>query len=237
VVPVGRDHLDLGGGRVVDLRLGDCLEILPTLADKSVDAVITDPPYGIDAATGWSGDLYGAIADTWNGGSILNDKDLAMRDFIIEWANSRNLPAAVFGSSRKEEPKNYIARLIWDKGGAAGMGDLSIPWKPNYDFIHVFGKTWAGARNSSILRAPNIPRISMGRCHPHEKPVSLIMQIIEKTPKDCTILDPFMGSGTTGVACVKLGRNFIGIEKEPKYYEIAQKRIKEAQMQMVMEFQ
>ena len=217
---------------MIDLRLGDCLEILPTLS--GVDAVITDPPYGVDAASGWAGDLYGNVAAVWNGGSISNDKNFAMRDFIIEWTKTRNIPLAVFGSARKEEPEGYIARLIWDKGGAAGMGDLSIPWKPDYDFIHVFGRGWAGARNSSILRAPNIPRISMGRTHPHEKPVSLMMQLIEKTPEGCTILDPFMGSGSTGVAAVKLGRNFIGCEINPDHFETAPRRIAEAQAQMVM---
>jgi DNA modification methylase len=121
--------------------------------------------------------------------------------------------------------------LVWDKGEAAGMGDLSIPWKPNYDFIYIFGRTWNGKRNSSILRSINISRISMGRMHPHEKPVSLVRQLIDKLPVECTIFDPFMGSGTTGVACVQLGRNFIGCEIDPKYFAIAEKRIKQAQLQ------
>jgi site-specific DNA-methyltransferase (adenine-specific) len=67
----------------------------------------------------------------------------------------------------------------------------------------------------------------MGREHPNEKPVSLLQAIIAKTPAK-TILDPFMGSGTTGVACIKLGRKFIGIEIEPKYFDIARRRIEEA---------
>ena len=219
----------------VKLYLGDCLEIMRTMPDKSVDAVITDPPYGIDYSTGWlpesiPGDYYSIIGN----GSIIGDKTTSMRDFIIDWCNNNNIPLAVFGSSRICEPIGYIARLIWDKGESAGMGNLSIPWKPNYDFIHIFGTGWKGKRNSSILSEVNISRIAMGRMHPHEKPISLIRQIIEKLPKECTILDPFMGSGTTGVACVQTNRNFIGIEIDPGYYKIAEKRIHDAQQQMIL---
>jgi len=217
---------------VSDITLihGDCLEVMRGMDDNSVDAVIADPPYGVDAVTGKVGESFeGEIP--WNFGSIVNDKDTIMRDYIIDWANYRNIPIAVFGSHKIKEPDNYIARLIWDKGDAAGMGDLSIPWKPNYDFIHIFGNTWKGKRNSSILRANNISRISMGRLHPHEKPVSLIIQLMDKLPKGITILDPFMGSGTTGVACVQTGRNFIGIEIDERYFKIAQKRIKDALQQ------
>ena len=212
------------------LYCGDCLEIMPTL-EGGVDAVVTDPPYGIDASTGWSDDLYGEIGDRWNGGAIKNDKDTAMRDNIISWCKDVNIPLACFGSSRIIDPDGFVARLIWDKGESAGMGDLSIPWKPNYDFIHIFGNGWAGERNSSILHSANISRISMGREHPHEKPVNLLKQIIKKLPKNFTILDPFMGSGTTGVAAIQLGRRFIGIEIDPGYFEIARKRIEQAARQ------
>lgn len=216
----------------VKLIHGDCLEIMKSMPDKSIDAVITDPPYGVNASTGWVGESLVGDAIQWNGGSIRNDKNTAMRDFIISWSKENNLPLAVFGSSRLHEPDGYLSRLIWDKGESAGMGDLSIPWKPNYDFIHIFGRGWTGDRNSSILRATNISRISMGRMHPHEKPISLLRQLIEKTPTGCTILDPFMGSGTTGVACVMTGRNFIGIEIDAGYFKIAEKRIHDAQQQM-----
>ncbi len=221
----------------VQLYLGDCLEVMKSMPDKSVDAVITDPPYGIGAKTGWARDLYGDVGKQWNGGSITNDKDTSMRDFIVIWAKERGLPIAVFGSHRIPEPDGYLHRLIWDKGEAAGMGDLSIPWKPNYDFIHIFGRGWIGKRNSSILRANNISRISMGRLHPHEKPVALLVQILEKLPQNITVLDPFMGSGTTGVACVQTGRNFIGVEIDPTYFAIAERRIKEAQEQLKLELE
>jgi DNA modification methylase len=217
----------------VELHLGDCLEFLSTLPEEKY-AVLTDPPYGIDAKTGWTKHLVSWAAQ-WAGGSIVNDKDTNMRDFVIAWAKDRNYPAAVFGSASIEEPKGYIARLIWDKGAAAGMGDLSIPWKPNYDFIHVFGRGWEGFRGSSILRANNIPRISMGRTHPHEKPVSLWAQILDKLPKDYIVIDPFMGTGGCGVACQRSKHRFIGIEITEAHFEIARQRIARAQMQPRLE--
>lgn len=220
----------------VKLYLGDCLEIMPTLEDESVDAVVTDPPYGVDASTGWSDDLYGDVAKRWNGGSIKNDKDTIMRDFIIAWIIEREIPASVFGSPRINKPHGYRGILVWDKGGGVGMGDLSFPWKPNWDEIYIYGSGWKGKRDSSVLRSNSLPRISMGRQHPHEKPTSLIIQIIKKLPKECTILDPFMGSGTTGVACVQTGRDFIGVEINSEYFEIAETRIKEAQLQLRMPF-
>ena len=79
-------------------------------------------------------------------------------------------------------------------------------------------------------------RFVMGKVHPAEKPIGLMKQILENyTNEGDTILDPFMGSGTTGVACVQTGRNFIGIEIDPEYFAIAEKRIKEAQMQLRLE--
>ena len=217
----------------VTLHLGDCLEYMRGMEAGSVDAVVTDPPYGINYTTGWlpetvPGDYYSSSAD----GSIYGDKTTELRDLIIEWAKDNQKPLIIFGSSRIPDPKGYRARLIWDKGDASGMGDLSIPWKPNYDFIHIFGYGFNGHRGSSILRAISIPRISMGRMHPHEKPISLLIQLINKLPQKCTIFDPFMGSGTTGVAAIQLGRKFIGCEIDPTYFAIAEKRIKQAQLQM-----
>jgi DNA modification methylase len=87
------------------------------------------------------------------------------------------------------------------------------------------------------IRVYDCHRSDTNREHPTQKPLSLMKWCVDKfTDPGNTILDPFMGSGTTGVACVQLGRNFIGIEKEPKYFEIASRRIEQAQQQMVMEF-
>lgn len=121
--------------------------------------------------------------------------------------------------------------LIWDKGGALGMGDLSIPWKPDHEEIYVLGKGFVGTRDSgSVLRHPPVQSMAKnGRVHPTEKPVSLMVDLCRKVPG--TVLDPFMGSGTTGVACVKLGRKFIGIEIDEGYFDIAVERIRKAYAQ------
>jgi len=196
------------------LYLGDCLEVLPTLG--KVDAVVTDPPYGIDYKSGHAGDLPR---------SIEGDKDTTLRDAIINLGH----PSAVFATWRCVPPVKPRGCLVWEKN-AGGMGDLSFPWRPNFEVIWIFGYGWSGYRGSSVLRSSTVCTWNSGpaaRCHPHEKPVDLIEQLIEKSPHG-TILDPFMGSGTTGVACVQTGRRFIGIEKEPKYFDVACKRIEQA---------
>jgi site-specific DNA-methyltransferase (adenine-specific) len=199
----------------VTLRLGDCLEILPTLADKSVDAVITDPPYGIGFAsqpTKWQR-RAGMLPEYW-------DEEPTDISFILEM----NKPTIIFGGNYFPLP---LARcwLIWTKPDAPpSMGSVEMAWtnfnKPSRHINHS-------------ISATNPERVG----HPTQKPLRVMEWIIDKyTKPGDIILDPFMGSGTTGVAAVKLGRNFIGIEKEPRYFEIAQRRIAEAQQQMIMEF-
>lgn len=110
------------------------------------------------------------------------------------------------------------------------MGDLSIPWKPNHEEIYVIGRGFAGHRGPGVLRHTNITWESQGREHPHAKPVSLMVDLVGKVAGE-TILDPFMGSGTTGVACVQLARRFIGIEVDPAHFATACRRIEEAYKQ------
>lgn len=206
------------------LYLGDCLEILPTL-DK-VDAVITDPPYGMNYGSGHATDAL------WSAGrSIVGDLTTCARDSVIE---SLDCPMLVFGTWRIARPAAVKMVLIWDKGGALGMGDLSIPWKPDHEEIYVIGKGFVGSRDSgSVLRHPPVQSMAKnGRVHPTEKPVGLLLKLIPKTVG--TILDPFMGSGTTGVACANLGRKFIGIEIEERYFNIACDRIDNAYRQQRM---
>lgn len=207
-----------------DCRLiqADCLEVLPTL--EGVDAVVTDPPYGVRYSSGyatfalWKGDRY-----------IRNDDGITVRDAVAEWSAGR--PSLLFGSWRARRPDKTRMVLIWDKGGALGMGDLSLPWKPDHEEIYVLGKGFVGARDSgSVLRCPPVQSMARnGRKHPTEKPVALMQRLVKKVPG--TVLDPFMGSGTTGVACAKLGRRFIGIEVDSGYYKIACERIREAYRQ------
>jgi len=208
----------------IQLYLGDCLEILPQLEAGSVDAVVTDPPYGITNSSGWNG-LHGDC-------SITGDESTTVRDKVLQMYIG--LPAIVFGSWRIKRPEGTRAVLIWDKGGHSGMGDLSFPWKPNFEEIYIIGNGFSGRRTTSVLAHYIHPSFNASRTHPNEKPIYLMNELVGKCPAG-TILDPFMGSGTTGVACVQTGRKFIGIEIEEKYFDIAVKRIQQAQLQIRMD--
>jgi DNA modification methylase len=201
----------------IRLILGDCREVLPTLG--KVDAVVTDPPYGIAFSSSMRGD-HGDC-------KITNDETLQARDQALSLVRFDR--ALIFGSWRQPRPAATKQILIWEKGEHTGMGDLRIPWKPNHEEIYILGSGFSGSRTGSVLyfisdRECN--GLVRRRDHPTEKPLSLMLELIRKTPG--VICDPFMGSGTTGVAAVKLGRKFIGIEIEPKYFDIACKRIQAA---------
>lgn len=203
---------------------GDCLQVLPTLG--RVDAVVTDPPYGIAHSSN-----HGA---SWNGRQIASDQDTSARDAVVLWAENR--PAAFLGTWKTPPVANARGCIVWDKGPAFGMGDLAFPWKPSFELIYVVGQGWRGVRDNGVLRGPvqvsweNHPNVAPenSRVHQHQKPVWLMAHFIRKLPDAQTILDPFMGSGTTGVAALQLGRKFIGIELDPGYFDIACKRIEEA---------
>ena len=207
------------------LILGDCLDVMPTLG--KVDCVVTDPPYGIAHSSN-----YGA---SWNGKQIKSDQDTSARDVALDGVSI----VASFGTWKTPPIADAKGCLVWDKGPAFGMGDLSFPWKPSFELIYIRGSVWRGARDQSVLRGPvqvsweNQPNVpdSERRKHPHQKPVWVVEHLIKKLPSAYTILDPFMGSGTTGVACVKLGRKFIGVELDEGYFDIACARIAEAYRQ------
>jgi DNA modification methylase len=205
------------------LYLGDCREIAPTLERPA--AVISDPPYGISFESNY---VASTTTACWMRQQIANDGDTAARDAILEWHQGA---WAMFGSGRRDAPQATRGTLIWDKGPASGMGDLSFPWKTSYELIFVGGDGWRGHRDEGVIKGHGIvTRASMGRVHPNEKPVSLMAYLISKAPHG-TIIDPFMGSGSTGVAAVQMRHPFIGIEIEPRYFDIACRRIEQAQRQ------
>ena len=189
----------------VKLYLGDCLEVMKSIPDKSVDAVITDPPYP---------DYY---ADEYK-----------YFDGILDPIRKLDCRQFVFWSAKVNFPLDYTARHIWDKrkGGCGSAYEMIFERNGKKEYW-VF----------NYISANNSVRAQMGHDqyygHPSQKPIDLLTRMVKDfTCEGDTILDPFMGSGTTGVACVQTGRNFIGIEIDPKYYAIAEKRIKEAQQQM-----
>jgi DNA modification methylase len=199
----------------VTIYHGDSREILPALADLDC-VLVTDPPYGIAHSSNRPGAPL-------RGEQIANDESTAVRDEILELWGAR--PAIVFGSCRVPAPPIAVrATLVWDKGGHVGMGDLSLPWKQNWEHIYVSGPGFVGRRDTGVLRFNALAPWAGAYTHPHEKPVELMRALVGKCPPLARVLDPFMGSGTTLRAAKDLGRSAIGIETSERYCEIAATR-------------
>lgn len=201
------------------LYLGDCMDILPTL-DK-VDAVITDPPYGIGidrAMAASSGTKSGGmmakkgvyIASGWDDAPM----SLELAELIIGKGNQ----VIFWGGNYYGLPPSQCW-LVWDKRVNGNFADCELAWTNMKKPVRKFEWMWNG-----MLRQGQEERNG----HPTQKPLALMAWCIEQAENPQTILDPFMGSGTTGVAAIQMGRKFIGIEREPKYFEIACKRIEQA---------
>lgn len=192
---------------------GDMQEILPMFA--KIELLVTDPPYGIDYNSGHFGTLPR---------SIDGDKDTALRDLAIMAAGEA--PMLVFGTWRVERPAATRMVLVWDTGGALGMGALDLPWKPSHQEIYVLGKGFEGRRTSDVLRCPPVQSMAYnGRVHPHEKPVGLMLELLQKCPQGLELIDPFMGSGPTLRAAKDLRMKSYGIEKDEAYCETAANRL------------
>jgi len=204
------------------LYLGDCLEILPHVGE--VDAVVTDPPYGIGLSNHDRAGNTRKIRD-W---TIENDHDISTACSVIEWSDEREVTAVMFCSPDNALPGRWRSRLVWHKHGLGMGGDPSKCWKRDWEMILVRNNgNLIGGRDSSVLF---YPIGSSEFHHPCQKPVRLMEYLISKIGAQTT-LDPFMGSGTTGVACANLGRKFIGIEIEERYFDIACERIRAAYAQ------
>jgi len=193
------------------LYLGDCMDILPTL-DK-VDAVITDPPYGI-------ADDYLKPSNKGEWSNFYSEKinwDSFAPEDAVKISISLADKAIIWGGNYFSlQPKR--GWLIWDKMQSHTSGHAELAWT-NLD-IPIRSFAYSRAALSTEKKQ-----------HPTQKPVGLMTWCIDLSGSPQTILDPFMGSGTTGVAAIQMGRKFIGIEREPKYFEIACKRIEQTTRQ------
>jgi hypothetical protein len=200
---------------LVTLFHGDCREIAPDLA---WDVLISDPPFGM----AWRSGRQGVRGTS----EVANDHDTAARDWIVTEAGGR--PFALFGTWKVARPAGLRAVLVWDKGPHVGSGDLSFPWKPNWEEIYIAGPGWSGDRTTGVLsvNAPS-PNFHGLRVHPTEKPVDLMQLLVRKSPPG-VILDPFAGSGSTLVAAKNLGRTAIGVELEERYCEIIAARLNQS---------
>lgn len=222
----------------VTLYNADCLDILPTLEAGSVDAVITDPPYGIgftalEARRKGEGlnnrHKDGQKFGRFNGSIVGDDKEFDPRPWL-QW------PCLFFGAQYfyYQLPSGGSFH-VWDKKLGKydnfTLGDADFIWCSKPGAARIYRLMWMGLVRAEVERdgAYNKPG-----AHPNQKPIALMKWCFDLlgVPPGATVLDPFMGSGTTGVACVQTGRNFIGIEIDENYYNIAKKRVEEAQMQL-----
>jgi DNA modification methylase len=220
----------------VELILGDCLEVMKKMDDKSVDMVLTDSPYGLNTKSSYSGarhkvnpwaDLINSAYwySAWMKECLRIVKDDGCMWTFLNWRSLVTFQKASFDI---ESPIESL--LIWDKewigpGGSRGL-------RPSYEMVALFTNPEFSIEDRGI---PDIRRCMWASAkpyHPAEKPVDLLAWLILISTKEGDIvLDPFMGSGSSGVAAVKNERRFKGIETNPDYFAIAERRIKEAQMQ------
>ena len=231
------------------LLLGDCLEILPTLPENSVDMVLCDPPYGTTACK-W--DSIISLDKLWEQYNRLCKEDAAM-----VFTASQPFATVLAGSNIK----NFRYEWIWEKSqGTNPMNAKVMPLKshenilvfyrkkPTYNPQMWFSKPYSGfssdtakigevygkqqSKHRDNPEGSRYPKTILKfkqekGLHPTQKPVALMEYLIKSyTNKGDTVLDNTMGSGTTGLACINTERNFIGIESDKKYYEIAAKRLK-----------
>ena len=197
------------------LYLGDCRDILSTL--PVADALVTDPPYGIGKdgqirSTGGNGVRKAHDFLDW-------DAERPSREVFDLMLKSASV-SIIWGG-------NYFADLlpptgkwlVWDKGQRINQSDGELAWT-----------SLDGALRIKVLN--RVELLLDGTDHPTQKPIRLMKWCLSLIPEARTILDPFMGVGSTGAAAVHMDRKFIGIEREPKYFDIACRRIEDAQRQL-----
>jgi site-specific DNA-methyltransferase (adenine-specific)/modification methylase len=194
-----------------------------TMPAGSVDAVVTDPPYGVryspsqNSAKAWG-------PKTFVGSVVVQGDDVAFDPMPF-----LGFPVVVlFGGNHFADKLPVSSEwVIWDKRDGLPSNDFAdceMIYTNRQGVARIFRHRWNGALRDSEKGEP--------RVHPTQKPLELMMWLIQRyTLPGSIVFDPFMGSGTTGVACVRTGRNFIGCEIDPTYYAIAQRRIAEAQLQ------
>ena len=222
---------------MINLMQGDCLERMKDIPDGSVDMILTDPPYGMDFQSNFRKQKHKKIE---------NDSDLTWLDIWcseLYRVSSNNSAHYVFCSFHNiEKFKTSLQKkfkiknvLIWEKNNTS-MGDLKADFAPKYEMIIFLQK---GRRFINGKRDPNILKFSRtgNKLHPTQKPVDLLQYLLEKfSDHNQNVFDPFMGSGSTGVACVNTGRNFIGIELDEEYFNIASERIKQSEETFKQQF-
>jgi DNA modification methylase len=207
------------------LILGDCREVLPLLAD--CDLMLTDPPYGINENRKKQASRQGH--------GMANQRDYGAYDWdqqpppawVIELMRAKAKWQVLFGGNYYQLPP-ATCWLVWDKdNGETDFADCELAWTNLPKAVRRLRWRWQGMLQQDMANKEV-------REHPTQKPVAVMRWSLLQAPDAQTVCDPFAGSGTTGVACVLEGRKFIGIERDPKYFDIACERIENAYRQAPM---
>ena len=198
-----------------ELWLGDCREVLPSINREA--AILSDPPYGIAFHKGAGGKGKHTVR---NSAPIVGDAEPFDPAPLLGFAG-----VIIWGANHYAQRLPHGRWLAWDK--LAGIdsfdsfSDVEFAWAAGRGKDRIFSHLWKGLCKASEKGGKE-------RWHPTQKPVALMRWCAEQIAPDLTICDPYMGSGTTGVACVQLGRRFIGCEIDVGYFDVACRRIDEA---------
>lgn len=211
---------------MISIKQGDCLELMKDISDKSIDMILTDPPYGMNFQSHRRKNIYEKIK---------NDENLDFLDDFFKECNrvlKKDSALYVFCSwhnvdeFKKQFEKYFKLKniLVWVKNNH-GSGDLQASYAPKYEFI-LYGnkgrRKFENGRKEDVL----FYNKTKNELHPTQKPVDLLEFLINNSSiENDNILDPFMGSGSTGVACINTNRNFIGFELDEHYFQIAKERL------------
>ena len=208
----------------------DCLVAMDRLIEQDTleDCILTDPPYGRDFVSNYRKDKYNKIANDDNCNIIREtfyrfDKILKDNSHIYCFCSWHNIDIFKVEFEKYFKLKNII---IWNKNNTS-MGDLKGSYAPKYEMI-LFGHKGRRIRNG--FRYPDVIEANRtgNKLHPTQKPVDLLKIFVEQSTNEGeTVLDSFMGSGSTGVACLDLNRKFIGMELDSEFFNISQCRLSE----------
>jgi len=212
------DWVEIGDCR---LACGDCLDVLGTLEAGSVDAVVSDVPYGLN---------YDASKSSQQGITPFGPIEGDSEPFdVLPWLVFPDVLVWALPQLTTNVPVGMGTWYAWDKTTRNDLGccisEYEYAWHMRATKTRGYRHLWSGAYKAS--------ESGKTRLHPTQKPIAL-MQWCLKHVKGETILDPYMGSGTTAIACIRTGRKFIGIELDPEYFAIACKRIQDEYKRMAL---
>jgi DNA modification methylase len=219
-VAVSFEEVTIGECRLIH---ADCRDVLPTL--PRFDLLLTDPPYGIGADKNLR-------ANQQHGSAAAPSRDYGVGSWDCSPPSAEEIAAMINTASHSILwGGNYFVVapsscwLVWDKeNGANGYADCELAWTNLRQAVRRIKWRWAGMLQEVMSAKED-------RVHPTQKPVAVMAWCLDQVPAAKSVLDPFMGSGTTGVACAQSGRSFTGIERERKYFDIAVERISRAYAQ------